>query len=266
MYDTYSNANVMKKLVPVALLILFAACGFAQSENIRLGFQLSPVISWMGTDDQTIRRTGSNVGLQAGAAGEYYFSENVAVTAGVGLAFNKGGSLRHETGGNFFPHSRLSDNLYNTGDKPLPDEVRIKYKLQYLEIPLGLKVRSNEKGYIRWYGELPMFTMGFRAQARADIEGDEINTTKENVSGDVGFFNFSIGGGGGIEYSINESISGVLGLYYTAGLSDITSNDGYKAVENPQNNPFDPDDDYITEPEDSKARLRSVTIRLALMF
>ena len=256
----------MKKLVVTCSLLIACIAANAQIENLRLGFNLSPFVSWLVNDDPEIRRTGSNVGLQAGAIAEYYLNENMMLTSGLGLAFNRGGTLKYETGGNFFPNSRLSDNLLNSGDKPLPDGVKIKYKLQYLEIPLGIRFRTNEKGYLRYFAEAPVFTMGFRTGARANLEGQELDSQRENISGDVPFFNFSVGGGAGVEYAITEEISGVFGLYYTAGLSDITSNAGYTAEEVPGNNPFNPDDDYLTKPENSRARLRSVTLRLSLMF
>lgn len=256
----------MKKLILGITLSLTSLHMFAQMENVRIGFHLSPTLSWLTTNDPEIRKTGSKLGLEAAVMGEYHVSANMAVTSGLGFGFGKGGTLKYDTGGNFFPRSRLSSNLFNEGIKPLPDQVKVKYKLQYIELPVGVKFRTNEKGYFRYFVEAPLFTLGFRTGSRADISGIEIETTNENISPDTRFFNFSVGGGAGLEYSVNETTSAVLGLYFNAGLSDITGNKGFKAIENPNENPFNPDDDYFTEPEDSKARLRSITLRLAMLF
>ena len=203
----------MKKLALIAMAVFF--CGTqmtAQFENLRLGIYATPTISWIKTNNDLINKTGSNLGFRAGFVGEYFFGENLALTGGIGLAFGQGGTLQHEHGGNFWPNSELSDDRLNTGDKPLPDGVKLKYKLQYLELPISFKVRSNEKGYLRYYGEFPVLTIGMNTQARGNIEGREVETTKENIAKDVNFFNFQLGMGGGVEYAISPNTSLVAGL------------------------------------------------------
>jgi len=257
----------MKKLM-LAVLALFCmnSLVWTQAENIRIGMQLSPTMSWISTDDDLINRTSSNVGISLGALAEYFMSESISFTGGIGLAFNQGGTLQHEHGGNFFPDSELSDDKYNTGVKPLPDGVKLKYKLQYVEIPLGIKWRTQEKGYIRYFAEAPIFTIGMRTQARGDIEGGEMSTFKENIGPDVGFFNFQVGLGAGLEYALSENTSLVGGLYFNAGLSDITNNAATKAIDNPDQAPSNPNDDYIIVQENSNGRPSSITLRLAIMF
>ena len=182
------------------------------------------------------------------------------------MAFGKGGTLQHEHGGNYWPNSELSDDRLNTGDKPLPDGVKLRYRLQYIEIPLAIKLRTEEKGYLRYYAELPILTLGMNTQARGDIEGGDVNVEKENISKDVSFFNFQLGLGGGIEYSISPSTSLVAGLYLHTGLNDITKDDGITAEDNADQAPSNPNDDYLFSPEDSRGRLSNVTLRVAIMF
>jgi len=98
----------MKKIVLFALL--FIGFTHAYSQDVRLGFQASPVFSWMTTNDNTITGNGSNTGLKIGLIAENFFQENYAVTSGFGLVFNQGGTINHKTGGNFFPKSDLSRN------------------------------------------------------------------------------------------------------------------------------------------------------------
>ncbi len=257
----------MKKLM-LAFLMVFClnSIMLAQPENLRIGVQLSPTMSWISTNDDLINRTSSNIGISLGAVTEYFMSDNISFTGGIGLAFNRGGTLQHEHGGNLFPDSELSDDKYNTGEKPLPDGVKLKYKLQYVEIPLGIKWKTEEKGYFRYFAEAPILTLGMRTQARGDIEGGEVSTSDENIGPDVNFFNLQIGVGAGLEYAISENTSLVGGLYFNAGLSDITNNAASKAINNPDQAPSNPNDDYIIVPEDSKGRLSSITLRIAIMF
>lgn len=256
----------MKKLALLSLAVCTYALGFGQFDNLRLGLHLSPTVSWISTDDDLINRTSSNVGIRIGAAGEYYMSENIAFTGGLGVSFGQGGTLQHEDGGNFWPNSSLSDDRLNTGEKPLPDGVKLKYKLQYLEIPMGIKFRSNEKGYLRYFAELPVLTMGMNLGAKGDIIAGETSSENESIGKDVNFFNFQLGLGAGVEYAISPSTSLVGGLYFNAGLNDITKNDGVKAISNPDQAPSNPNDDYILVQEDSRGRLSNVTLRIAIMF
>ena len=257
----------MKKLMLAVLVVLcLNSIALAQMENLRIGVQLSPSMSWISTDDDLINRTSSNIGISMGAVLEYIMSENISFTGGIGLAFNQGGTLQHEHGGNFFPDSELSDDKLNTGEKPLPNGVKLKYKLQYVEIPLGIKWKTEEKGHFRYFAEAPVFTVGMRTQARGDIEGGEVTSSNENISRDVSFFNFQIGFGLGLEYAISHNTSLVGGLYFNAGLSDITNDAATKAIDNPDQAPSNPNDNYIIVPEDSNGRLSSITLRIAIMF
>lgn len=260
------NVKLLKKLV--VAVACAALCGgmTAQTSDFRIGLQLSPAFSWITTDDESIARTGTNLGITVGAVGEYYFSEFVALSGGMNISFNKGGTLRHDTGGNFFPESILSDDLYNSGDKPLPDGVKLKYSLQYLEFPLAFKVRTKEYGYFRYFVEAPILTWGLRTQARGAIDASDVSTEDENIAGDVNFLNISWGFGLGLEYAVSQNSSLVGGIYFTRGFVDVTNDEAIKAADNPDQNPNDPDDDYIISRENSKGLLKTLTIRLAMMF
>lgn len=257
----------MKKLaLTAAVAILFLGLAQAQLDNLRLGLQLSPTISWISTNDDLINKTGSNIGIAIGGVAEYFFTENLAFTGGFGVSFGQGGTLQHEHGGNYWPNSELSDDRLNTGDKPLPDDVKLRYRLQYIQIPLAIKLRTEEKGYLRYYAELPILTLGMNTQARGNIEGKDLDYSKENISKDVNFFNFQLGIGGGVEYSVSPATSLVAGLYLNMGLNDITKDDGIRAADNLDQAPSNPNDDYLFSPEDSRGRLSNVTLRVAIMF
>ncbi len=230
----------MKKIVLLAALIFSLTTMYGQ--ELRLGFQGSPVVSWMGTNDNSITGNGSNVGFKLGLITEYYFQDNYAVTSGLSLVFNQGGTLNYTTGGNFFPNSELSDSTYFD----LPNNVDINYKLQVLEVPLGIKLKTNEMGYFRYYGEIP-FLIHIKTQGRAAFE----DTTKENVSPDVGLLNVSWGVGGGVEYSISGNTALTAGVYFHNGLLDMTTN---KATQN------------TGQAEDAKSVINSLTFRFGILF
>lgn len=238
---------MMKKIV--LFVLLFAGITQAYSQDIRLGFQASPVFSWMTTNDNTITGNGSNTGLKLGLIAENFFQENYAITSGFGLVFNQGGTLNHQTGGNFFPKSDLS----NPADSLLMNDIDISYNLQMLEIPLGIKLRTDEFGYFRYYGEIP-FLLHVKTQAR----GAWGSTSRENITPDTGIVNVSWGLGGGVEYNISGETSAVAGVYFHNGLLDMTANRNTQLV--------DANGNLSDQQEDSKAIISAVTIRLGVLF
>lgn len=234
----------MKKIVAVAAFFMtMGTITFAQNGDLRLGFQVSPTISFMSTDDNNVNGNGPNLGLKLGLTGEIYFRENYAFNIGLGFSFNSGGTLRHDEGG----------GIWLDGDTELPSGVGgvfppgtdLKYGIQYVEIPFGLKFRTNEIGYLRYYAEVPTFTLGFRSQSRGDIEFQGINEDNIDIRKEVSALALSWGVGGGIEYNVSSGTSLVAGLAYQRIFTDVTKD--YDAV-------------------DSKAAINHIVVRLGVLF
>ena len=238
----------------------------AQHSPFRLGFQISPGVAWMTTNDLGVTNVGSNLTMGISARGEIGISDRLSATTGAGLTFNRGGTLRHETGGNFFPESRLSNGDYNSGQKPLPDGTKLKYRLQYVEIPVALKWYVYEDKVLRYFAEAPVITWGVTVRRRGAIDAGEIHVDNEDISKDVNPFNIILGFGGGVEYTVGSKTSVVAGLSFHRGLIDVTNNAATRATHNPDNNPFDPNDDYILSPEDARAVLNAFVIRMGILF
>ncbi len=243
----------MKKILFLAVFLTVGMLQLNAQNDFRFGFQVSPTFSWLAVNaDNQINTNGSNVGLRLSMNGEYYFRENYAFIGGLGFAFNQGGTLKHDIGGNFWPNSSLSNVEANNSDNALPDGVNLKYKLQYVEIPFGLKMRTNEFGYLRYFAELPVFTLGFNTQALGDISSAQnLDTQGEDIREDVNLLNLAWNIGGGAEFSLNTSTTLLAGVYYGQGFLDITDN---AAVKN------------TGEAEDGNATTRAITIRIGVMF
>ncbi|MBK8041820.1 MAG: outer membrane beta-barrel protein [Haliscomenobacter sp.] len=242
----------MKKIV-IALFFFwgFQQLGLAQEGDLRFGFQLSPSFSWMNTNDTRINRSGTNLGMKLGMLAEYYFRENYAFSTGIGFAFNHGGTLLFEYGGSYWKNSNLGSSL-----DTLPDGVKLKYNLQFVEIPATIKMRTREFGYLRYFLE-PGITIGLRSQARGSITGRGIGdqADKFDIRRDVNGLNLAWGMGGGVEYSLTETTSLVAGLGFQVGFADITEDKGTV---------FDPD--RGNQLENSKGKVSALTLKLGLMF
>ncbi len=247
----------MKKIVVLAAFFTFSCAILYGQSDFRFGIQFSPTVTWVNSNENLINSNGTAFGgPKLGMVGEKYFQENYAFTFGIGLAFNQGGVLKHDFGGDLWANSTLSNSIYHE----LPDGVNLRYSLQYVEIPFGLKMKTQEFGYIRYFAELPIFTLGILTQAQGAIEGTTMDTNKENIRDDVNLFALSWGIGGGIEYSVGPSTSIIGGIYYQNYFTDISKNDGRRR--GPGSNP----EDEPTIRENSKSALQGLTIRIGVMF
>jgi len=207
-----------------------------------------PCVWGIDTDNNAINSNGINVGMRLGMIGEYYFRERYAFISGINFAFNQGGTLKHEEGGNLWSKSELSDSAL----ADLPDGVNLKYHLQYLEIPFGLKMRTKEFGSIRYFTEIPLFSIGIKVQARGDVEGaGQLDVERENIRKDVNLFNLNWGFGAGIHYTLSEDTEIISGLYYQQGFVDITDDKALKAN---------------GDREDSKGIIKGITLRIGILF
>jgi hypothetical protein len=251
----------MRKILIIAALLTTAFSARAQfvgtQNDLKFGFQLSPTFSWMNTDDTKINANGTNLGLKLGMIGEYFFRENYSISTGIGFHFNAGGTLFYEEtvdSLSIWAEANVpGDNLYAGGTS-------FKYGLQYVEIPLGLKMRTREFGYVRYYVE-PHVLLGFRTQARGNVENDKSASAvdpeeKYNIESAVNLFNFSWGIGGGVEYSISDNSALVGGIAFQSGFADVTKDKRTSIYSNGDTG----------REEDSRGKITAVVIRLGIMF
>lgn len=231
----------MKKIVAVLLFFILIEDIIVAQSDLRLGFQVSPAFTWMNTTDNQVQSNGTNLGLKLGMASEFFFRENYAFIIGLGFAFNHGGTLLHENGGRIWQRS----NLQGASDLLAPG-TDLKYKLQYVEIPFGLKFRTKEFGYLRYYAEVPVITLGFKSQAKGNITNINVNEDIPDIKKEVLPLSLSWGLGAGVEYGISENTALIGGIGYQRVFTDVTKNYGEEA--------------------ETKGFFNSLIIRLGVMF
>jgi opacity protein-like surface antigen len=115
----------------------------------------------------------------------------------------------------------------NSGkDTILPGKV-LEYKLQYISVPIGLKLKTNEIGYLTYFTHLGIIA-GVNIKATGEVEDYELEN--ENISDEIKLFNLGYYIGAGVEYSIGGNSAIVLGLTYTNGFVDITKDTDNKVT------------------------------------
>lgn len=246
----------MKKIITFALFFTALPFLLRAQEDFRFGIQVSPTISWLQSSDKKINSNGTNLGVKLGMLGEFYFAENYAILGGLGLTFNHGGTLKHDEGGNFWPNSNLSEDEFYE----MPDGINVGYHIQYLEIPLALRMRTREFGYLRYFAEIPRFLFSVRTRARGDLEGG-LNTEDETINEDVNPLSVSWGVGAGIEYSVSPNTALVAGIFYQSSFLDVTRDKGAQKYDYNEGGGF-----TVIEDENSQGVINALTLRLGVMF
>lgn len=213
-------------LIILVCTLPYLAIGQDAGKNMRFGAQLSPTVSWMTSDHSKVLGGGVDVGLKVGAQAEFGFAENYFFTVGIGFGLNHGGKLQFANGGDLLPNSLLSDEVPESIRNNFEPDTKINYKLNYLEVPLGLKLRTREYGYIRYFAEIPIITLSAVTSAKGSIDASNLDVNKENIKKDVKQLNAQWGLGGGFEYNFSETNAILFGLYYHQGFFDMTKKRG----------------------------------------
>ena len=225
--------------------------------KFKFGLNLSPSLSWINTDDSRISGDGTALGLKLATQAEFFFAENYAIETGLGFHFNTGGTLLSSYGGRFFTGSIPAGGgePYNNPTNPTEGNVRLDYAIQYVEIPLALRLHTRDFGYLRYYVQAPLFVLGFRSNAVGKISGGNRSPERDDltIKSEVSPVALSWGFGGGAEYEVGGGTRLVGGLQFQRIFTDVTK-----------------DGDYVytgrSSDKDPKATVNSITLRLGVLF
>jgi hypothetical protein len=200
------------------ILSLFILISTSQLFGQGLSFSvvLDPQITWMSSDSKKIEREGTKFGFGGGLVLDNYFQENYAFSTGIFLQ-SMGGELRF-----------LDSIPFTAGgiQDTLPAGSLVKYRMQYLTIPISLKLKTNEIGYFKFFAHLGMNAhMNLKATGSVEMAG----ISGEDIRDEIKFFMASYFIGGGIEYSLGGNTALIGGIYWTSGILDVTKNEDYRA-------------------------------------
>lgn len=210
---------------------LFASCiagsihNSAQAQDInklRLGLTASPSVNWFSPDNRNWEGDGANLGISFGLVADIVLVGNDNYLLHTGFNFtNTGGEVK-------FPTARLND-----ADQWIATDAQADYRLQYIDIPLAIKLRTNEIGYVHYYG-LFGATTGFNIRAKRDIEYSalDVSIEDEDISSDVSLFRVGLLVGAGAEFKISGSTNLQVGVSYQNGFTSVLKGDTYETNDN----------------------------------
>jgi hypothetical protein len=212
------------KIIVLVILILLSASISAQpggrplpGTKLTFGIHADPVISWFSSDIDSVRNDGARSGFNFGINVYRYFGPNYAISTGINIISAGGRLISSAT--TVFDLSSGKDAKYITVQ---PNQA-IVYKIQYLTIPIGLKLKTNQIGYIDFFTDLgvdPKIVIG----GKTDIPSNNIENDK--APNEIKTFNISYHIMAGIEYAIGGNTAIVLGLGFDNNFADITEDNG----------------------------------------
>lgn len=194
-------------------MIPFALVSRAQ-QKISFGIHADPVISWFSSDIQETKNDGARPGFSFGLTFNNYFTPNYSFSTGIGIV-NAGGRLVSNEA------TLLSLGKRELKTVNIPAGESVVYKIQYLTVPFGIKLQTNQIGYMTIFTD-----MGLDPKVVIGGKADYLNVKGENALNEINVFNLSYHITGGIEYSLGGSTALIFGLNFDNNFLDITKDNG----------------------------------------
>lgn len=207
----------MKKIFLSITLLFLTSHLFAQyslpAYDFRLGLTAHPTIGWV--KPETGKTNSVALGFSYGLLADFNFAENYAFATGLTITTINGKS------------TEINVAPYHDGSTT-QTPYDLKYKLQYIEVPLTLKLKTAKIGEIRYYGQFGL-SNGFNIGAKQSAESaNRTIADNQNISDETNFYRAGLILGVGAEYDVAEKTSITMGLTLNNGFTDITDADSRK--------------------------------------
>jgi hypothetical protein len=244
----------MKKVFTGLTMLLLSIsvishAGDSDMKNFRFGGTVLPSIYWYKPDNlKKFTKDGNALRFGILINGEYSFGQNFAVGFGIGIG-SAGGKIDFNGPKNDTVHYYYSDDA---GMLALGDTAGLNgkwshyrlnsrtYRASYYNIPISIKMRTNEIGYLRYFFE-PRLNIGLRKKVRANDKVEIVNTTTASptfgslathddqtdldITKDMSFMRLSVTLSAGGEYKLAGSTALTFSIGYDYGLSNVVQKD-----------------------------------------
>ncbi len=249
----------MKKIITAAIIIALGINSNAQGndKDFRFGLKIEPSFNWLSPDKaEKFESGGIKMGFGIGAMTDFKLGGNVWLSTGVAVDFN-GAKLNYldntisDTSGfypGYFHYSSGQSSgivsvddanaaLLDTASTAFSDYSFIQLtnrtiRAQYVNIPLFIKMKTGEIGYLTYFGQFGLNT-SIKTKARATdggviISGTNIALTDLDdldIEKEVNLFKVAGSIGGGFEYNLSESTSLSVAVNFDYGFTSLTKKD-----------------------------------------
>ena len=211
------------------VLCIVSSSALAQN-SIELSFSAGPSVNWLSSGSNEVTKGGSKAGFDFGLTADLFFDARNRYAITTGLLLSKtGGTLNYHMPGQF----PFSGETLSAGSS-------IRYRLQYLEVPCAIKLRTSQFRRWTYWGQFGL--SGFvKISAKGDSSDGQLDKT--SINDEVKRFNLALNIGAGADFDLGSGNALSLGLIYKDGFVNITKND-----------------------YDNKTTVNSVMLKLGLIF
>ena len=218
----------MKKTTLLAVLLALVIGSFAQ-KNFQLGLHFSPNIGWLKPNGDKIEADGAKIGYEFGIIGDFNISDNYIFATGIRLV-NTGFTLNNP---DVQEITNTQGGLENGYGSTVAD-----VRLNYIEVPLTLKLRTNEVGYMKYFAQVGV-GLGANYRALADEQftyvpangssSQPVSNEGVDYNDEINLFRAALIVGAGFEFNFSGNTSLVTGVTFNNGFTNIISKDVHTA-------------------------------------
>lgn len=186
-----------KTLLTIAFIIALTINASAQFKPFQFGLKIEPGIGWAKLNSDHLHDGSTKMNFNWGFVGNVYFVENYGFSTGFNVRFMN----------NEYSFDRHPDNT-----------ITRTIKNQYLEIPLGLTMRTEKIGDIRILGNVS-YGLGFLLNTKErnyEADGHELTMTT-----DYNKLRHAIIVKLGIEYYVHKSSCVTTALVFNNNIANI---------------------------------------------
>jgi hypothetical protein len=210
----------MIKQLLLAGFLLFSLNLSAQYKPFIFGLRAGGSIDWLKPDSKQYNNEGIKPGFSWGFIADFFIMENYAVQTGFNVQYLNG---------------KLSyPSIYLSEDDTLTGILLRNYKLQYMQIPVALKMQAEVSEKVKLFGKIGLGT-AFRLRSRSTdtftSEDNEVFEEDKDISDDITLVRMSFLIGGGASFTLNGSTALILDLTFDNGFLNILKGE----------NPVDPE-------------------------
>lgn len=224
----------MKKSLILFLFTLISFGAFSQAaseKSFHFGLKAAPSLAWFKIDTKDVSNNGSKLGFTYGLITEFNFADNYAFATGLDVSY-RGGKIKTE--------QTLKGIAGNDSLKSISER---NVSLQYIEIPITIKLKTNEIGYLTYYlqaGLAPGINIRARSNTSTSYQSlvtgnptpNPTEVNDEDIKKDINNINLSMIIGGGIEYTLSGTTVLLAGIEFNNGFLDVFDGDKIKGNSN----------------------------------
>ena len=186
------------------------------SQKFNIGFALDPGISWLHPDKAGVNSLHSKISFGYGVNLDLNFQPNYALATGFFVNY-RGGTLAYDSTVQF----NSIDSVYAAGSQ-------MSYNIEYITVPLVLKLSTNEIGYSKYYGKLGV-DLNINVKPRGELTTFDGNTmSKIDIGKDVLPMDIGLYAALGTAYNVTQNVYLTAELFFHNGFIDqLKFADGY---------------------------------------